>query len=44
MDSGDDSNIDFGLPLELLGPGDVDAVLAKGLLRFCAVFDDIVGC
>ena len=42
VDSGDDINIDFGLPLEVVGPGDGDPVLAKGLLRFCVAFEDIL--
>lgn len=34
--------VDLGLTLELPGPGEGDAVLEKGLLRFCPVLDAIL--
>lgn len=43
-DNGEDNSIDLGLPLALPIPGDGDAVLEKGLLRFCVAFDDILNC
>lgn len=33
--------MDLGRPLELLGPGDCEAVREKGLLRFCPGCDAI---
>lgn len=31
--NGEERTMDFGLPLGTVGPGDCDAVLAKGLFR-----------
>lgn len=38
-DNGEDMIMDFGLPLGLLGAGDGEPVLEKGLLRFEAMFE-----
>ena len=41
--SGEDKIMDFGLPFGTIGPGDCDAVRAKGLFRLCETVDVILG-
>lgn len=40
--SGEERTIDFGLPFGTVGPGDCDAVLAKGLFLLCEPVDAIL--
>ena len=41
-EGGEDMIMDLGLPVETFGPGEGDAVLEKGLLRFCPGLEAIL--